>query len=607
MINILLSLVLFPFGYQEQSELVPALSELELRDPLPMQRIPVILTGRQQFTVDLLEPRYQPKPSVLTAEPSAIPLQSVLLSSSLVDGKGGLKPFTPVPSQAVASGSGTAMMPRDIQPNLQSATGDIAVSAKSWKMEPFALPKAQSVEPPMAVLLPAEPAPLKRVAAKIETTGRDPMKISKVKEIKKPEEAICSLSGVDMDFAKALKFLTVNTGLNLVLVAQNVPKVTLQLKDVTALELLQHLCALGGVQYLKVGSTYTVAPESTLKTAYPKEWELAHPAVKTPETDTVKPKDEETVEVVRLSNIAAKEVVDLIGKMFKEVSAMAGPSYSTPTLAAQDASATTGQQAQVAQRDSNDGNSRVVILKGPQSLLGRAKQMILALDTPRRQIAIQVEVVDVSNNALKELGIAWTPSGVTFNEKVNNDGLNIGKLTRSALSFTGAVATLEKLDKAKVLASPNLTVMDGEKGFILIGDRINFPLLVGYTQNNAPIFDKQTERVGIYLQVAATVGSDDQVTLTLYPQVSTISGFLTVNGASYPQVSTRELQTSLTVASGQTFVLGGLLRDEEINNREKTPLLGDIPFFGELFTRRKKSKNSSQVIISITPKVIEKQ
>jgi type II secretory pathway component GspD/PulD (secretin) len=154
------------------------------------------------------------------------------------------------------------------------------------------------------------------------------------------------------------------------------------------------------------------------------------------------------------------------------------------------------------------------------------------------------------------------------------------------------------------LASPNISVLDGERAFILIGDRINFPVLVGYSDGGNPIFSKEEERVGIYLQVAASVASDGGITMSLYPQVSTVTGFLEINGASYPQISTREAQSTLRIRSGETLVMGGLLKTEEVRQMEKVPILGDIPFIGELFRRRKTSKNSSQVLISIKPTVI---
>jgi type II secretory pathway component GspD/PulD (secretin) len=94
--------------------------------------------------------------------------------------------------------------------------------------------------------------------------------------------------------------------------------------------------------------------------------------------------------------------------------------------------------------------------------------------------------------------------------------------------------------------------------------------------------------------------------MKLFPQVSTVTGFLDIpQQGSYPQISTREANTSLRTKSGETVMIGGLLRDEEIKNIERVPILSKIPFFGELFTRRKTTRNKSQVVISITPTIIQ--
>jgi type IV pilus assembly protein PilQ len=77
-----------------------------------------------------------------------------------------------------------------------------------------------------------------------------------------------------------------------------------------------------------------------------------------------------------------------------------------------------------------------------------------------------------------------------------------------------------------------------------------------------------------------------------------------VNGASYPQISTREAQSTLRIKSGETLVMGGLMKTEELRQMERVPILGQIPFLGELFTRRKATKSASQVLIAIRPTLL---
>ena len=243
---------------------------------------------------------------------------------------------------------------------------------------------------------------------------------------------------------------------------------------------------------------------------------------------------------------------------------------------------------------------------GPKDEVEAAILTIEACDIARQQVEITVTIHDVANDALKEEGFNWTLGTSTLTEN-NGGSIKIGSFTRSGVEFGVAMKNLEQTQKAKLLASPNVTVMDGEQSNILVGEKRKFPVVTGTTTNGQFIFSTEEQSVGISLQVAADIASDGTITMALHPMVSSIIGFLNVNGASYPQVSTRESSSTLTVKDGQTILMGGLLRDEEIKNYEQLPLVGKIPFFGELFKYRKTTKNSSQLVISITPRLIRTQ
>ena len=165
--------------------------------------------------------------------------------------------------------------------------------------------------------------------------------------------------------------------------------------------------------------------------------------------------------------------------------------------------------------------------------------MARKLDVRRAQVKISVTIADVSLTALRELGVKWSWSDFAVQELTTHD-INFGKFTHQPVNITAALSALEQKDQAKVLASPSISLLDGERGYVLIGDRLLFPKLIGYTQASTPIFDKEEVRVGIYLQVAAQIGANGEMTLTVYPQVSTVTGYLTVpNMGSYPQIGTR--------------------------------------------------------------------
>ena len=420
------------------------------------------------------------------------------------------------------------------------------------------------------------------------------------------ENTLCSLNVINEDPAKILQILSNQAQANLVLLSIPDKKLTLNLRDVRLIDMIRHICALTSLKYLKVGGTFVLATGEALKGAYPAEWEAANPApIPIPEA----PKPVLVTSTILLNHVSSARIAPVLEKVFDKaiLTVVAGPTQESPSVTQQNTGESTGSTSNVLTNPENKDSTltaKTLILRGPESVVREAEQLARDLDVLRPQVVIEVTIWDINDSALREFGASWSFGSVSINETPSKH-LQFGNFTRTGLGFSAVLKALEKKDQAKVLASPNISVLDGERAFILIGDRIIYPVLIGYSQANTPIFSKEEERVGIYLQVAANVAGDGEITLSLYPQVSTVTGFLEVNGASYPQISTREAQSTLRIKSGETLVMGGLLKNEEITQMEKVPFLGDIPFLGELFKRRKTTKSASQVLISIKPTVLK--
>ncbi|MBV6457207.1 MAG: hypothetical protein HONBIEJF_00314 [Fimbriimonadaceae bacterium] len=434
-----------------------------------------------------------------------------------------------------------------------------------------------------------------------EVSFGPPTVVPKPRQPKPEEDVLCSLEVSAMDPAQILQVLSAQTGANLILLSKADTKLTVRLSQVPLSEMIRHICAMCDLSYLQIGKTYVIATSDRLKVAYPKEWEASHPSPPPPAPEEV---PEQVTETYNANYISGGEIVTALDKIFKgkDLLAVAGPSQHSPEVGYQDGAKATGTSTSILTKAESLG-SKFVIMSGPRPIVDAALAMAKQLDQPRRQVSIAVTINDITNEALRDLGITWSFSNVTLQER-DPRGVNFGSFDRSPISIVNTLNALEKGGKSKLLAAPNVSVLDGERAFVLIGNRINYPVLVGYSQNNAPIFSKEEERVGIYLQVSPSISDDGYVTLSLYPQVSTITGYLTVNGASYPQISTREAQTTLRVASGSTIVMGGLFSDEEIATVNKVPFLAEIPILGEIFKHRKTTKTKSQVIITVTPTIL---
>lgn len=429
------------------------------------------------------------------------------------------------------------------------------------------------------------------------------------KHVSKGEDELCSLNASNSSLGEILPILCAQSGLNIILVGGISNKITFRVDNMRLGDILHHLCVLSGMDYLYAEGAYVVAPPDTLKAAYPKEWLALHPEKTAPPVPPdEKPAPPEQISTTyRTNNIKASDLADSLKKLYpNDLIVAVGPASADPQLTNVSTDSTTGQTANnVSTTTTGSADtgvvSRTVMLHGPKKLVEEALDMIKRIDVPRRQVSIQVTVHDISDDAVRDLGLSWNFSNLTLNETPAANGITFGKFTRDPMTFDATIAALETKDVARLLAAPNVSLLDGEHAFILIGDKISYPQLIGYSSTNSPIFSVSTERVGIYLQVAANIASDGMITLTLYPQVSSITGYLTVNGASYPQVSSREAQTTLMVKPGETVVLGGLLQDQDIVNDDSVPILSKIPLLGEIFKHRKKTRSKSQIIITIRP------
>lgn len=415
-----------------------------------------------------------------------------------------------------------------------------------------------------------------------------------------------SINAVDADLSFLLREIGIQAKRNIVLLSPTDKRLTVNLEDIPLSKMMRHVSAMCGLSYLEVDGTFVIGTSDVLSANYPEEWAALHPLPPVPAGQF-----EIITETYKVNYVDPRQIANTLKDLFAStnLSVMTGPASRTPTIYSnQQTDQKTGVQASVMSESSAlpSDYGRTLVFRGAREVVHAALEAAKKMDVPRPQVSIGVTIHDISNEAVRELGLSWSYGDIVLTEQ-NPNGVEFGSFSRAPQTFTAKIKALEQEDKAKLLAAPNVTVLDGERAFVLIGTRLNFPVLLGFSDAGTPIFDRQEERVGIYLQVAATVSDDGQITLSLYPQVSVVTSFLEINGASYPQISTREAQTSIRVKTGETIVIGGMLKDEEVQTIEKVPVLSDIPVLGELFKRRKKSKVSSQVIITITPRIIEER
>lgn len=397
-----------------------------------------------------------------------------------------------------------------------------------------------------------------------------------------------TLNAYQSDVAGLLRSLARDAEVSVVLPGGAARKVSVSLRQVPLETAFSLLAKAGGLAWHRDGETYVFGE--------PKEVETAYPAPVVPAGQ----------QVYHCRHISAPDLVASLEKTFgkENLTVALGASPSQARLGASGFTGLAGEglKAGAAQAAAI---TRDIILTGQPTVVAQALALAEKLDARRKQVRIGVKITDISMDGLKELGVQWTFGGVSLKEKAPASGLSFGSFTRAGLSFDATLSALEQRNNAKLLAAPTLSLLDGERGSILIGDKLQFPVLVNSIPGQGQTFDIRREDVGISLEVAMQMESDDEMTLTILPKVSVVTGFLNVNGGSYPQISTREQETTIRARDGQQIVIGGLIRDDEIRSSQNVPILSNLPFFGELFKYRKTTHRRSEVVVVITPEILK--
>ena len=154
----------------------------------------------------------------------------------------------------------------------------------------------------------------------------------------------------------------------------------------------------------------------------------------------------------------------------------------------------------------------------------------------------------------------------------------------------------------RIVSKPRIAAQSGSTAKIITGDAL--PILTAITLSGVNGVSQQVQyvNVGVTLQIAPRVSADGFVTSHVYAVVSSVTGF----SQGYPTISQRQAETSATVRDGDSFVIGGLTQDENITNKSKVPILGDIPLVGQAFRTDRNTRSRTELYIIVTPHVVHR-
>ncbi len=273
---------------------------------------------------------------------------------------------------------------------------------------------------------------------------------------------------------------------------------------------------------------------------------------------------------------------------------------------------------------SPDARLNTITLIGSPSQVQLATHLISQLDARKRQVVVDVEILEVDLSAINQQNGSFSfGSGSSyFNFNNGNGNINFGPFapgTNTPASFpVQFLANLQaqvQNGNAKILTDPSLLVQDGQRATLFLTQDVVGNITFDQTSQNNVTTTNITANlvpVGLTLNVAVDrIDDNGFVSLNITPQVTSISGTqnIVVPGATNPQeitlIATREVDSGLVrLRDGQTLILSGIIQDQDRTTVSKVPLLGDIPLLGALFRSTDKQDERTEVIVLVTPHIV---
>jgi len=249
----------------------------------------------------------------------------------------------------------------------------------------------------------------------------------------------------------------------------------------------------------------------------------------------------------------------------------------------------------------------------------------------RRQVIIEAKIMEVTLNDDYQQGVKWDKvlgsigsSDLTFSTAGGIAGNIISGTIggTSSLSFnnddfSGVIDLLSTQGNVQVLSSPRITATNNQKAVIKVGEDeyfvtdISSTTTTGTSTTTTPEIDLTPFFSGIALDVTAQIAENDEVILHVHPSVTLTnaqSKVIKFDGEEIilplAQSSVRESDTIIRAKSGEIVVIGGLIETRKVDMESKTPLLGDIPIFGELFKSKSETTQKKELVIMLKPIVV---
>ncbi|MGQ9835795.1 MAG: secretin N-terminal domain-containing protein [Thermoanaerobaculaceae bacterium] len=264
-----------------------------------------------------------------------------------------------------------------------------------------------------------------------------------------------------------------------------------------------------------------------------------------------------------------------------------------------------------------------LVIRDTADKVAIAERLIAANDKSKAEVLVSVELLQVDSSKLRDIGtslssysfpITLDPRSITG--KPEDSRIPLPRLDDITRSMWGVVVPnltinlIKSAGQAETLAQPELRITEGEKGSVIIGDRVPIPTTTFNTTqtvggNIVPITAFQYQDVGIKINVEPRVHHNNEITLKLEVEVSELGESVEVaQGQRQPKIGTRTIKSVIRLKDGETSLLAGLLRYTKRESRSGLPWLSDLPVIGGLFRSAQHDFKKTDLILTLTPHII---
>lgn len=277
-----------------------------------------------------------------------------------------------------------------------------------------------------------------------------------------------------------------------------------------------------------------------------------------------------------------------------------------------------------------DSNS--IVVRDTEDIIGVVEKILDANDMPEAEVILDVEVMEVSDTNKENLGLllsnynvqlgAFSPEGTQLSTSLAGAATAASTTTTPAsvsslvkafsmkgfggyVTVPNATYNLEKtLANGEVLSNPKIRVKNKEKAKFNVGTRV--PITTTTLSNGSTAVNVQYVDVGVKVNAEPTIQLNNEISIKLNLEVSSIltKETLSDKSTSVVTIGTRNIETVLSLKDNETSVIGGLIQRTDSSSKTKLFLLSDIPLIGPLFTNTNSSKDKTELMLAITPRLV---